>query len=302
MLRNITILDANGSAFFERQLEFIKAKSYDVVYQDLIAREVFPVSNEAPEGSSTITYRVYDQVGMAKIIASYASDLPRADITAKEVTIPVRAVGTSFGYNRDEIIQSQMTGLPLDQRRSNACQRAWEEVVDSVAWNGDAVSGLKGFFNNPNVPISASVTAGGWLAATPDEIILDVNTLMGTAIETTRLKERPGELLLPIKEYNHINGTPRSINSDTTILKFIMMNVEGLNSIRPVNELSVGVAGARSAFLYTNDPEKIQLEIVKELEFLPPQERGLELLVPAWGKLAGINMYYPLSAIELSGI
>jgi len=300
--QNVTILDADGVAFFARQLEFIKAKSYDVVYQDLIAREVFPVSNDAPEGSDTITYRVYDMIGMAKIIAAYAHDLPRADITAKEVIIPVRAIGSSFGYNRDEILKAQMTGLPLDQRRANAVQRAWEEKVDDVAWNGDAVSGLPGFLSNANIPSVSSVTTGGWLGGTADEIILDINSLMGTVLETTRLKEHPADLLVPVQEFNHINGTPRSNVSDTTILQFIMKNVAGLNSIRPVNELSVGATGSRSAYLYTNDPDKLQLEIVKELEFLPPQERGLELLVPAWGKTAGVNMYYPLSAIELDGI
>lgn len=302
-LNNISILDATGVAFFARQLEHIKAKSYDVVYQDLIAREVFPVSNEAPEGADTITYRTYDMIGMAKIIVAYASDLPRADISGKETTIPVRAIGSSFAYNRDEILKAQLTGLPLDQRRANAVQRAWEERVDDIAWNGDAVSGLPGFFSNPNIPVTNSGTANGWIAEpTADNIIRDVNILMGTVRETTRLKEAPHDLLVPVAEYNYINGTPRTPNSDTTIMQFMLKNIEGLTSIRPINELSVGLGGARSCYLYTKDPDKLQLEIVKELEFLPPQERGLELIVPAWGKVAGVNIYYPLSAIEMQNI
>jgi len=299
---NITILDADGVAYFARQLEHIKAKSYDVIYQDLIAREIFPVSTEANEGADTITYRSYDMIGMAKIIAAYAHDLPRADITGKEVTIPVRAIATSFGFNQDEILKANMTGKSLDQHRVNACQRAWEQRVDDIAWNGDATSGLPGFFSNTNIPVTPSITVGGWIASTPDEIIQDINTLMGTVLESTKLKERPGNLILPVAEYNHINGTPRSANSDTTIRQFVMNNVEGLNDIRPVNELSTGAGGTRNAYLYTKSAEKMELEIVKELTFLPPQERGLELLIPAWGKMAGLNIYYPLSVLQLSGI
>ncbi len=299
---NLNMLDADGTAYFQRQLEYIKAKSYDVLYQDLIARDVIPVSTETPEGTENITYRSYDKVGMAKIITAYAHDLPRADIAAKEVTIPVRAVGTSFAYNQNEILNAMLTGTSLDQKRANACQRVWEEIVDKIAWNGDPASGLPGFLTNPNIPLTSSVTTGGWLASTADEIIQDVNVLMGTVLESTKLKERPGHLLLPIQEYNHINGTPRSANSDTTIKQFILRNVEGLVEIKPINELSIGAGGTRDGLLYTKNPDKIELEIVKELEFLPPQERGLELIVPAWGKMAGVNLYYPLSAIKLTGI
>ena len=76
-------LDADGAVFFQRQLEHIKARSYDVRYAELKARTLFPVSNEGGPGVTTITYRTYDQVGAAKIINAYADDLPRADVAGK---------------------------------------------------------------------------------------------------------------------------------------------------------------------------------------------------------------------------
>lgn len=50
------IMDADEGYFFQRQLEHIKARSYDVQYADLPARMLFPVSNEAGRGVTTITY------------------------------------------------------------------------------------------------------------------------------------------------------------------------------------------------------------------------------------------------------
>ena len=295
MFHNITILDNAGQAFFARQLEHIKAKSYDVIYADLIARELFPVSNEAPEGVSTITYRTYDMVGSARIINSYADDLPRADIFGKETTIPARAVGSSFGYSRDDILQAKLTGLPLDQRRANAVQRAWEEKIDEIAWVGSAVDGLIGFLSHPNVPELASAGLG-WVNDTPDEIIADFNLAVAQVRVSTKMKERVNTVLVPVSVYNHLSGTPRASNSDTTILQFILKNIEGINEIRPVNELTL------DAVFYDKNPDKLQLEIVKELEFLPPQEVGLELKVPAWGKTAGVNIYYPLSVLKLTDV
>jgi len=294
-MNNVTILDGAGQAFFARQLEHIKAKSYDVVYADLIAREMFPVSNEAAEGVDTITYRTYDRTGAAKIINSYADDLPRADIFGKETIIPARSVGISFAYNRDEILKAQLTGSSLEQRRANAAQRAWEEKVDEIAWLGSAEDGLIGFLSHPNIPSMSSGT-GGWLTASPDEIIKDFNDAVAQVRSSTKMKERVNTVMVPVRVYNHLSGTPRASNSDTTILQFILQNVEGLQEIRPVNELTT------DAVFYDKNPDKLQLEVVKELEFLPVQERGLELLVPGWGKTAGVNVYYPLSVLKLTDV
>jgi len=299
MNTNITILDATGQAFFLRQLEYIKARSYDVQYQDLVARELFPVSNEAPEGTQTITYRTYDMVGSARIIMNYANDLPRADIAGKETTIKVRGIGISYGYSRDDILAAQMTGLPLDQRRANAAMYAWEQKVDDIAFNGDAASGLIGFFTDPNIPALIANT-GNWISATPDDIIDDINRAVGNVRTTTRMKETPQTLLIPVDIFNRISGTPRAPQSDTTILEFVKQKVNGITDIRPVNELEG--TKADSAYLYDRNPDKLQLEIPKELEYLPPQEKGLELLVPGWGKTGGVNVYYPMSALEITGV
>jgi len=77
-------LDTNESIFFARQLEYIKGKTYDIKRPQLNALKLIPVSTETPEGASTITYRQYDTVGMAKVIANYSNDLPRADVKGKE--------------------------------------------------------------------------------------------------------------------------------------------------------------------------------------------------------------------------
>ena len=123
-------LDANEGVFFARQLEFIKSQSYDVKRAKLSAMEVFPVSTATPEGATTITYRQYDQVGMAKIIANYADDLPRADVSGKEFTSPIRGIGVSYGYNMQEIRSAMYAGTSLSERKMRSAQRAHEEKIN----------------------------------------------------------------------------------------------------------------------------------------------------------------------------
>lgn len=304
-------LDADGAVFFQRQLEHIKARSYDVRYAELKARMLFPVSNEGGAGVTTITYRTYDQAGSAQIINAYADDLPRADVAGKETTIPVRSVGISYGYNLDEIQSSQLTGVGLDQRRANAARRANEQTVNDVAFFGDATSGMPGLFDNPNIPTGAVVNPGSgteWVNKTPDQILFDVNDLFADIFETTKMVERANTLLLPPAQWSYISSTPRSANSDTTILQYLVQNSPYLNSaedIIPVNECTAGdnpLLASDAMVAYDRNPDKLQLEIPVELEMMPVQQKNLEFVVPGRSRLAGLNIYYPLSLAIATGI
>lgn len=308
---NNGILDADGAVFFQRQLEHIKSRSYDVRYAELKARELFPVSNEGGPGITSITYRTYDQVGAAKIIQAYADDLPRADVAGKETTIPVRSVGISYGYNLDEIQASQLTGAALDQRRANAAMRSIEQKVNDTAFFGDEASNLPGLFSNPNIPTGAVANPGSgteWVNKTPDEILFDVNDLFADIFETTKMVERGNTLMLPPAQWSYISSTPRSANSDTTILMYLVQNSPYLNSVDdviPVNECSAENNPELSddaMVAYDRNPDKLQLEIPVELEMMPVQQKNLEFVVPGRNRLAGLNIYYPLSLAIATGI
>lgn len=302
-------LDADGAVFFQRQLEHIKARSYDVQYAELRARMVFPVSNEAGQGVNTITYRTYDQAGAAKIINAYADDLPRADVAGKETTIPVRSVGISYGYNLDEIQSAALTGNPIDQRRANAARRATEQTINDVAWFGDVEFGLPGFFTNPNIPTGNVVDPGGgteWVNKTADQILFDINDIFADIFETTKMVESGNTLLLPVAQWSLIMATPRSANSDTTVAQYVAANSPFLTSVDdiiPINELDgAGTAGVDVMIAYDRSPDKLELEIPVELEWMAVQQRNLEFIIPGRNRLGGLNIYYPLSASIREGI
>jgi hypothetical protein len=303
--------DANGAVFFQRELEHIKARSYDVKYADLKAREVFPVSNEAGAGVTTITYRTYDQAGSAKIINAYADDLPRADVAGKETTIPVRSVGAAYGYNIDEINASQLTGVGLDQRRANASMRSVEQKINDIAFYGDAAHGLPGFFSNPNIPTGDVVNPGSgteWINKSPDEILFDINDGATDIFDTTKMVESGKAVLLPPQQYSYIASTPRSANSDTTILAYVVANspyLTSMDQVKPLNECAAvnNPLLAKDAMVwYDPSPEKLELEIPLEMEFMAAQMQGLEFIIPGRARVGGVNVYYPLSANISTGI
>lgn len=304
-------LDADGAVFFQRQLEHIKSKSYDVRYAELKARTLFPVTNEAGPGVNTITYRTYDQAGAAKIISAYADDLPRADIAGKETTVPVRSVGISYGYNLDEIQSAQLTGMPLEQRRANSAMRSVEQTINTVAFFGDAEHNLPGFFSNPNIPSGNVVDPGSgteWVNKTPDQILFDINDAFADVFETTKMVESANTLLLPPSQWSYIMSTPRSANSDTTIAMYVVQNSPYLNSLDDIIAINECQASLNpeltndAMVVYDRNPDKLELEIPVELEMLPVQQKNLEFIIPGRARVGGVNVYYPLSANILEGI
>ena len=302
--------DANETLFFERELESIDARLFEVKKKELVYREFIPVNNSVAAGANSYTYRQFDKVGMAKVISNFADDLPRADVFGQEFISPIKTLGTSFGYNTQELRAAAMANTPLDMMKADAARRSIREKESNVAWNGDDDSNLPGFLNNANIPVVATLTGAGgftWKLKTPDEIINDINILVTKIREDSKGTFEGDTLLLPIEQYNHIANTPRSATSDTTILEFITKpgNTYGLAKVAWIaDELDLAFTGGTEdgAVLYQNDSEVLEQIIPLEMVTHPVQERNLEFVVPVESRHGGTVVRYPIACAIMSGI
>ena len=306
--------DANETFFFARELEYIKSKSYDIEFPEMKAFKHLPISTEAGEGAVSITYAQFEEVGVARIIESYADDLPRADIRGKEYTQLVRSIGASYGYSVQEIRAAVYVGRSLTQRQANAARRANDQKVNRLAWFGDNLYNMLGIMNNPNIPntlvpndgIGASTL---WINKTPDQILRDLNLITNSIPTVTKGVEMPNTVLLPVQQYTLIASTPRSSVSDTTILEYFIQNNPFITTIDWVPELAgagitppIGGLGTDIFIAYDKNPDKLTMEIPMPFTQYPPQERGLEFVVPCESRYGGIIIYYPLSLSIGEGI
>lgn len=310
-------LDADESAFFARELEYIKSKTFDIKYPQFKATRHIPVSTEAGSGASTITYRQFNQVGIARIISNYADDLPRADVFGKEFTSKIHSIGDSYGYNLQEIREASFANRPLNQRRANSARRANDQKVNSIAWFGEADAGLLGMLNQPNVPaavVPAGVTTSNvtWVGAAPKnaaEILQDMNDAVTRIIDLTFGTEIPNTMLLPIDQHRKISTTRLDSGTDTTIKQFFLNNNPEITEIDWVNELknvdpapSGGSAPTDIMMTYEKNPDILTLEIPQPYEMFAAQQRGLEFIVPAHSRIGGVVVYYPLAIDIAEGI
>jgi hypothetical protein len=319
-LQFVFSMDSGEAAFFARQLEFVKSKTYDVKYPNLRAQELLPVSTEAGPGANTITYRQYNQVGQMKFIAQYAKDLPRVDIFGKEFHAFVKSMGESYGYTIQEVRNAMYANVPLQQRKANAARLAYEQAVNRNAWFADgsaSYAGCMGLFYNTNITQMAAPT-GGWcdstgasLGKTPDQIIADVNTAINYVPQLTKMVESVNTVLMPSIHLSYIKTTMRSTISDSTIYEVLTKNHPGV-SFEALNEAfavtpspatpTVGGSSTNILLAYDKNPDKLTLEIPQPFEQFPVQEVGLEYEIPCHARYAGVITYYPLSILLMYGI
>lgn len=307
----------DASVFFARELDYVKAQSYDVEYPELTALNLFPVSNDADPGAETITYYTYDKTGVAKVIDNYSTDLPRADVNGKPNFAQIKSLGDSYGYSAQEMRASRLAGKSLDARKGESARFQIDSLTNKIAWAGDEESGLMGVLSDgQSVPLYAieegkESGATSWLEKTADEILADVNGMAKQVAKVTKNVERPDTLCVPADVFMDIS-TRRIPDTSTTVLAFIKEHAPYIKKVVSAAELdadSVGTnpyaaaeGGQGVAFLFKNDIRKMSLENPMPFYQYPLQVQGLETVIPCEARTAGVIFYYPLSALIAVGV
>jgi hypothetical protein len=304
-------LDAEETVFFSRQLEYVKARTYDIIHRDLKATRLLPVSTEVPLGATEITWRSYEQYGQAKIIADYAHDFPRVDLFGTENTIKVKDIGDSYGYSVIEIRRAMYAGFDLEQRRARAARQAIDQRIDQIAWFGDANYNIQGFIDYPGiteyiVPVGAAGDTT-WATKTADEILADLNGIYDAIYVSTAGKEMPDTILLPIQQNQLIRNTRIGTASDTTIYEFFTRNhpgvtIEELVELNDAGDPDTDDNETDRFMAYQRSEDKVTLEIPMAFEQLEEEKEGMEYQIPCHASTAGVIIYYPMSVAYGDGI
>lgn len=299
-------LDAGETAAFARELEVVKAKTYDVKYLNLKARTFIPLDSEVPSGAESFTWRSWDWAGMAKILANYADDLPKVDIIGTEVSQGIKSLGDSYSYSIQDIRASALLKTPLDSKRASAARRAIENSIETIAAKGNAAAGLPGFLNNANVPLitAAGALNGAWDTATATQILDDLNLIANTIVETTKHTHIPDTMILPTSRYSRVATLPFSATDTRSVLKVFLENSPYVRNVDQWHFLDLANAAGNGprVVCYPRDPEIVQLCIPQEFEQFPPQAKSLAFDNPCHARIGGVTWYYPLAGLYVDGV
>ncbi len=298
-------MDAKFTAVLERQLEFIKTRTYDIVYPEMKARQFIPVNNDVDTGAETITYRQWDMIGMAQIIANYGDDMPLIDELVEEFEQKVQGLGAAYEWSIQDLRRSAMAGASLDQRRARAARRSIEQQIENIAALGNTKAGLVGFAKNANVPL-VTPTTGTWSTATGEQMIADLMKLASSIVTTNKETFMPDTTILDIASYNLLATTRVSTTGDTntTALEGFLRSNPWVGTVATWNKLALADAadtGPR-AICYKRDAEVLTLEIPQEFEQFPPQPKNMAFQVNVHARIGGVIIYYPIAVAYMDGL
>lgn len=297
------------SMFFAEELNFIKARTYDIKVPPSNALVVFPVNSDTDPGADTVSYDTYGEVGMAKIISNYADDLPRADVKGERTTVKVASIGTSYGYSTKDIRRARMAGKPLQARKAAAARHATDTRINALAFRGDKEYGISGILDHPNitayVPANAAAKAEStkWADKTPQEILNDLNGVVTAIVDSTNGVEIPDTILLPFTQYNLIATTLMPESEGKTILTTFITNSPYVKNVKAIHELKgAGTNGNDAGLCYRNDINALELNLPLGFMQGTPYQHNLEFVVPCEAACAGVIIFYPMSVAKFEGI
>lgn len=289
-------MDASvATSFVERELEFVRAQTYDVIKVGLRARELFPVDFSVPSAMETVTFQSFDAVGKGKILDDHADNIPTVAESKTEQVFKIKPYKLGYGYTVDELMKIAVTGQRLDEKRATQCRRGLEVNVEEATVNGIPETGVKGIANDPRITVVGDV-AGGWGvdggASTSAAIIADVNKLLLAIERQTRHAMRGirTTVLLPTLAWEILNTKPVAVDNQKTIFQSLreshpQVDFEPWPYLDPYGRM-VG---------YKKDPTIVQLVITQDYTELPPQQVKFKFAIYAQLKLAGLEIRYPMA-------
>ena len=303
--------------FFVSNMEQFQNRFRDVKYPDLFWNQVIPeesVDTGINPGAGSVSYPSADWRGQGAFRARYGNNVPTVATEFGKHNIPIQTAAIGALVDTDEV-RSVMFGMSVDLRTRfpEIMKKAAERHVEGVFFYGDPELGFLPFLDFPGVP--AAVAAAGasgsteWGDKKPDEILADLHAALATVWVNTRQVHLPNTIYLPAGHYGYIASTPRSANSDATILDYFLKNNLCANqgggqvTVKPLPYLDeAGVSGSARMIACQRSEENFLMPFPLPFSLLAPQFADFNIKLLAEYKFGAVHLPYPMAFLHTDGI
>lgn len=316
-LQDVDLFDAQQAlSFLRQQASEIENEVYETPYADVQYVDLVPVDTGLDEWAKSVTYYSTDKVGKAEWFHHKAQDVPYADVNRSEAEVAIEMAAIGYEYTLEEIAHARRLGIALDTEKASAALRAYEEFVDDIALYGSADKGWAGLLNNATVtaglaPADGDAGATTFVSKTANQVIRDINALIGGIYVTTRRIEVADTLLMSLDRFNYLATTPRSENSDETILSYILRtNVLTVTTGRQLRVRAVlgletaGAGGTQRMIAYRFAKDVVKMHLPMPHRFLQAANVPGSIIykVPGIFRLGGTEIRKKAAVRYLDGI
>ncbi len=316
-MHNMMTHDAPQRAlgFLLAQATYIETPAYEMRYQDITYPSLLPVDTSAPEWVKSVTYFSLDGAGQAAWFSGGAHDVPRVDLAREKFESTVHMAAIGYGYSVEELSTAMLYGLNLDASKSTLARRVAEEMIERVAFTGDAAKGLTGLFNAASptadtVPADGASSATTFASKTPDQVLRDVNTALSGMFTGTLGAEIADTLILPYSVLLDLSTRRIDSVNSTTIVEWIERNNiytrqtgQALTIRGHFGLETAGSGGTKRMVAYRRSPDVLKMHMPMPFRFLEPWRTGPMLYeVPGIFRLGGVDIKRPKAVRYRDGL
>jgi len=158
---------------------------------------------------------------------------------------------------------------------------------------------MEGLLNNADVVALGIVAGTFWVLGTTTAAVMlgQLNAAAQLIVTATNEAFIPDTVILPTYSYGVLAATPYGVDSTVTALNYLKTNSPYIrNVVSWYRGTGAGAASVNRGVIYKRDPEVLEGVVPLQFEALPPQARGLEMVVPVVGRAGGVKFYHPEAA------
>lgn len=299
-------LDANEALVFSRQLEFVQAEIVRTEYPEFMLRKLVPQSEAVDSGAETFTWRLWNRVGQAKMIANYATDLPNVANYASENTTPIKGIGASYSYSIQEIRRAAKANVALNAELGITARETIEQEIEKTGALGDSALNLPGLLNNANVTTMTSGYVGNWDAAgtTGIQILRDLRLFENRLVKSSKNLHRPTTIVVGSTSYEMMASKEVDTTNHETALSAFLRTSPNVREVIywPYMDLADAQGDGERILVYEKNPRNLKLVVPVDYEEFPPQADNLSFKIPCHARLGGVVVQRPLALMYVDGI
>lgn len=288
--------DAQETMLFARMLETIKARVYETKYPELKGRRFVPEGNEAGPATQHLTYRVWNDYVMAKVVGNGSTDIPLVASSAAEVSVKPFVVADGYQFTVDDLRAAQAAGVPMEARYARAVRMGIELLREEHTAFGIPEGNVYGLLNHPNIA-TVTLPNGAWnnIATTGEQILADLNFVVTSMLVSTNEIFAGDTLLLTVEAFRLISTKLlNSANgSNISVLQAFQAQNPGITVDTWSKLRTAGPNGAPRALFYKRDSEVLEFEVAIPFEQMPVEVRALTYTTVCRARWFGVQIQYP---------
>lgn len=262
----------------------IETKIYKRRYPTYNYNQVIPVVTEGNQWAIGTTFFSVDSAGEAKFLSGAGTDMPFNKTTKDQASHDFAMIGSGWEWTIEEINQAALYGIDLAQTDAMSATDKVERLLNTVAFTGSTEKGWTGFANDANVPRADVDTPGTfWPAKSADQILADVNEVIGRVRTQTNEVEWADSLAIPPAAFR-VAATKRLGAGDGTItvLEYIRKNniytaeTGAALNIYPVRELATASQDSGGRMVaYRRDEEVVRFHLPMPRTVLQSRQKSI---------------------------